>query len=183
MPPLSIKVSACRISLSCPGVSKKVINLPVPSQRKWILVLKPPRLSPNASCSALLFCPSSMWMGAYGCGVNEMEFSIHIAFHIQRSLQLGKPLLPNGCFSPTLKVAVNRCPLAVAFWHVTPGRAGPQRPQNTIQELPMVLCRSSTSCFAFGSNGSIRSHCSFVRSPRFAMSTSLTAILYFAYRP
>ena len=37
--------------------------------------------------------------------------------------------------------------------------------------------------FAFGSNGSIRSHCSFVRSPRFPMPTSLITIFCFAYSP
>jgi len=43
------------MSLSWPGVSKKVINLPVPSQRTCILVVNPPRLRPKASASALLF--------------------------------------------------------------------------------------------------------------------------------
>jgi len=45
------------MSLSWPGVSKKVINRPVPSQRTCILVLNPPRLRPSASNSALLFLP------------------------------------------------------------------------------------------------------------------------------
>ena len=45
------------MSLSCPGVSRKVINLPWFSQRMWIFVLNPPRLRPKASASALLFLP------------------------------------------------------------------------------------------------------------------------------
>ena len=43
------------MSLSWPGVSKKVISLPIPSQRMCILVVNPPRLRPKASSSALLF--------------------------------------------------------------------------------------------------------------------------------
>lgn len=45
------------MSLSWPGVSRKVINLPWFSQRMWIFVLNPPRLRPRASATALLFLP------------------------------------------------------------------------------------------------------------------------------
>jgi len=61
-PPAVLRIKPCRIRFSAwpmsdswPGVSKKVINLPLPSQRIWILVVKPPRLRPKASASALLF--------------------------------------------------------------------------------------------------------------------------------
>ena len=55
--PCSMSGSPRSISLSCPGVSRKVINLPWFSQRMWIFVLNPPRLRPKASASALLFLP------------------------------------------------------------------------------------------------------------------------------
>lgn len=55
--PCSINCSNTTASWRCPAVTTKVSNFPPPSARRWILVLKPPRLGPNASRSAPLFLP------------------------------------------------------------------------------------------------------------------------------
>ena len=57
MAPCSMSCSATVMSCRWPGVSKKVINLPIPSARTCSFVLKPPRLRPKASVSGSLFLP------------------------------------------------------------------------------------------------------------------------------
>src|SRR6266498_382641 len=49
--PPSIHYSKGTVSWRSPGVSTYVIGFPLPSQRTCILVEKPPRLLPKASCS------------------------------------------------------------------------------------------------------------------------------------
>ncbi len=88
-------------------------------------------------------------MGPHGSGINEVDFPIHIARHIQRSLQLGEHLVPDSGLSPPLETTVDGCPFAIAFWHVAPRCAGSQHPQNAIQEFPMVLRWSSSVCLSF----------------------------------
>lgn len=67
MAPCSSSCSAIVISCCWPGVSKKVIGLPWPSQRRWILVPKPPWLRPKASCSGVLFLPQPRADGRAQC--------------------------------------------------------------------------------------------------------------------
>jgi hypothetical protein len=55
--PCSSRFSATVMSCCCPGVSKNVNNLPLPSARTWIFVVNPPRLRPKASASGVLFLP------------------------------------------------------------------------------------------------------------------------------
>src|SRR5215216_3259128 len=90
-----------------------------------------------------------MLVSSHGGGVNEMDFPIHIAFHIQRRLQLSKHLVPDACFTPTLETTVDRRPLAVPFRYISPGCTCPEHPHNSIQEYSMILCRSSTFRFCF----------------------------------
>src|SRR5687767_5791031 len=77
-------------------------------------------------------------------GVKEMDLPIHIALHIQRSLQLGKHLVPDTRLAPTLEATVDRGPLAIAFRQISPGCSGSEHPHNSVQEFSMILCRSST---------------------------------------
>lgn len=57
MAPPSNKAGNCWDSSACPGVNTKQIGLPLPSARKWTLVLNPPRLRPNASAAGVVFLP------------------------------------------------------------------------------------------------------------------------------
>ena len=90
-----------------------------------------------------------MLVGSHRSGVDEMDFPIHIALHVQGSLQLGKHLVPDARLTPALEAAVDRGPLAVPFGQISPGCACPQHPDNPIQEFSMILCRSSTFRFDF----------------------------------
>jgi len=82
-------------------------------------------------------------MGAHRGRVNEMHFPVHITFVFQGRLQLGEHLVPCARFAPALKATVDGSPFAIAFGQVTPWSARPQDPQNTVQDLAMVLCGSS----------------------------------------
>src|SRR5215207_2026751 len=95
------------------------------------------------------FCTSCMLVGSHRRGVNEMDLPIHIALHIQSSLQLSKHLVPDAGLAPTLETAVDRGPLAVPFGHISPGCTRSQHPHNSVQELSMILCWSSTFRFYF----------------------------------
>src|SRR5512141_1375424 len=88
-----------------------------------------------------------MLVGSHRGGINEMDLPIYIAFHIQRSLQFGKDLAPDTGLTPALKSAIDRRPLAIAFWQVSPGCPCPQHPDHAIEEFSMILRRPSTSGF------------------------------------
>ena len=55
--PPSNKAGSCWDSSACPGVNTRQIGLPLPSARKWTLVLNPPRLRPKASVAGVVFLP------------------------------------------------------------------------------------------------------------------------------
>ena len=112
-----------------------------------------------------------------------MDLPIHIALHIQGSLQFGKHPVPDAGLAPTLETAVDRGPLAVPFGHVAPGCACSEHPHNTIEEFAMILARSASCCSGFREQW-------FDPLPLFIREVatvshgiSLTTTLYFAYRP
>ena len=76
-----------------------------------------------------------------------MDLPIHITLHIQRRLQFRKHLVPDTQLAPTLETAVDRRPLTIPFWYVSPGCSCSEHPHNSVQEFSMILCRSSTLCF------------------------------------
>ena len=90
-----------------------------------------------------------MLMSSHGCGINEVDFPIHIAFHIQSRLQFGKHPVPDTRLAPALEAAVDRGPLAIPFRQVSPRCSGPQHPDDPVEEFPMILRRSSTARLDF----------------------------------
>ena len=55
--PVVINASKAVASWRCPAVNTRLIGLPWPSARRWILVLNPPRPRPSASASGVVFLP------------------------------------------------------------------------------------------------------------------------------
>src|SRR5690349_13581519 len=88
-----------------------------------------------------------MLVSTHGGGVDKMNFPIDIAFNVQNRLKFGKHLVPNTGLVPALKAAIDTGPFAIAFWHISPGCAGPQHPDHPIEHLPMIL--AWTSAFRF----------------------------------
>src|SRR5256885_1234890 len=74
--PPSINCSNTGASWRSPGVSTKVIGLPLPSQRTWILVENPPRLRPNASVCGSPLCPSCMLVSTLDGAIYEVDFPL-----------------------------------------------------------------------------------------------------------
>ena len=171
------------MSLSCPGVSRKVINLPWFSQRMWIFVLIPPRLRPKASASALLFLPRqhagvlAPWLSRCNGSPNQRCSPDQAGSAAERIVAPIFPTCANvesGCTPLSIFHIFLADPAMVLLcvrsttWH-----------SRFAGDLPQVVPFSVSG----GSNPFRRSHCSFVKSPRFPMTTVYYSISHFAYRP
>ncbi len=128
-----------------------------------------------------LFCAGRRLVNTHGGGINELNFLIHIALHIQGGPQFGKHPVPHTCLAPALKAAVDRFPIDISFQHISPSCTSSYYPKHAIHidDLAMgrpgyVLLAGATLLFARMVHW-LRRHC-FAYQP-------VTAISNFACRP
>lgn len=94
-----------------------------------------------------LFGTSSVLVRPYDSTVDEMDFPLNIAFLVRLFLHALEEFLPQSFFAPFVEAAEDRLPRTVPLRQVSPGSAGPQDPQDTVDDLAMILARPS--CFRF----------------------------------
>ena len=119
--------------------------LPLPSQERWSLLVRPPRLRPRASSGGCGFpFLRSAWLGRFlaplACWCARQmvlstltspdEFALGVCF----ALNVGEQTLPGTVSMPANEAIVAGLPRTVAFWYVAPGRASPQPPQDAVYD-------------------------------------------------
>src|SRR5215210_142232 len=128
--PPSIKPSKATVSWHWPGVSTKVIGLPLPSQRTCTLVENPPRLLPKASCSGSPPLP-------------QMRAGEHVSRSYQQS---GLPILFGRWHQHLSVTRTISCPIYLA---VASGRSA-RRPSSKSHSVRACLAREHRSCLSTG---------------------------------
>ena len=86
------------------------------------------------------FCPSRMLMCSNDRAIDSMRFPIDLPISILLLLQRLQDSLPDPCLLPAIKAAGD-CPMGtISLRQITPGRAGSQNPQDSIENASMILC-------------------------------------------
>src|SRR5215208_2256226 len=134
----------------CPGVRTTESGLPLPSQARWTLVERPPRLLPSASSnewpspfldlcdSALCVLPQRAGEPAQGRVVHA-HLPLDLAHRVRFGLDVGKQPIPSAIPPPAHEAVVAGLPGTVAGGQVAPGRPGPELPQDAVYGRAVVL--------------------------------------------
>jgi hypothetical protein len=138
--PVSNNAGRARCSCRSPPVRTLVMGLPWRSQRRWIFVLKPPRLRPSA-WGPLFSSPRRVLVGSNHAAIGKVQGPVQFPARIGGGLHGPEHALPNLGGFPAAKTAVHRRLLAVALRQVAPGHAGAEPPDNAIDQRAMIRVR------------------------------------------
>lgn len=94
-------------------------------------MLKPPRLRPRDSASAVVFLPCRVLVGPDGGGIQHEPIQV-------RFLQGLKDLLPHALAGPAAEALVDGVPGAEALGKVPPGGAAAGNPEHGVDKLAVV---------------------------------------------
>jgi hypothetical protein len=70
--------------------------------------------------------------------VYMVQFPIQLAFEVGLWLVAGEDVLPQSVFSPAIETARNGLPLAIVLWHVAPGCACSENPEDAVDDDAVV---------------------------------------------
>ena len=131
--------SAWERSWRSPPVKMNCKGKPSASTRRWILLLKPPRLRPRHCsrwCPLFWSRPRRTYVGAYSCTVG------HDRCHVRVLRELFEHVGPNTVLFPANHDGValeDTVPLAKVGWQFTPLCAGAQNPVNCFDETATLF--------------------------------------------
>lgn len=94
-----------------------------------------------------LFGPSGVLVRAYDRAVYKVDFPLHIPLSVRFRLGPLEEFFPQSFLAPFVEAAVNRLPWAIAFGQVAPRRSRPQDPQDSVDNLAVIL--PGPSCLRF----------------------------------
>ena len=86
-----------------------------------------------------------MLVGAHHSAVNVVDVPSEMPVGVSLLLDGRKEPLPDPGLTPPIKAARHRAPGAIPLWQITPGGAGAEEPENTVEYPTMV--GSWTACF------------------------------------
>src|SRR5262245_10253617 len=140
----STREMTCWVSCSWPGPTSTLRGRPWPSQTRWNLVLKPPRLRPRAwsgrSPAGIFFpSPGRSLVGADDAAVDEEQVPVDPAVGLALGLQVLQELLPQAVAGPLAEAVVDGRPRAEALGEVAPGGAGGQDPEDAVEQEAVVF--------------------------------------------
>lgn len=150
---------SCVLSWRWPGVMTTESGLPLPSQERWTLLLRPPRLRPRASSGGC----GSPFSGLLGWAVFWLHWRVgapgrrcclrlppkDLALGVRLALDVGEQPIPGTVPAPSDEAVVASLPRTVAFGHVAPRSAGSQSPQDAVY-YPAVIAPLFTPAAILG---------------------------------
>src|SRR3712207_1844985 len=115
------------------------MGLPVPSARRWPLVLKPPWLRPSASVAGSPFCSRSVLVGTNERGIGMMGFPVQGAGRVSRFLDRGEEAVPEPGRLPAVEACGHAGGRLITGRQVGPRRARPEKPQDAVEDRLSVV--------------------------------------------